>query len=69
MRRKRETFDVLAHVPSNHFVQQLGRALDNRRLEHIARIRPDSSLTKADEDGRFRAGELGTLPDNRRVAL
>ena len=52
--RERETFDVVAQVPSNHFVQQFGRAPDNRRLECITWIRPDSGLTKADENGSLR---------------
>lgn len=43
-----ETFDMLVEVPSNHFVQQFGNALNNRRLEHIARVCADSSLTEKD---------------------
>lgn len=44
-RRRGRTFDVVGQVPGNHFVQQFGHALDNRRLEHIAGISADTSLT------------------------
>jgi len=40
------TFDVIIQVVSDHLVQQFGHALDNRRLEHTARVSSDSSLTK-----------------------
>ena len=36
---------MVGQVPGNHFVQQFGHALDNRRLEHIAGISADTSLT------------------------
>ena len=43
---------MFAEVASEHFVPQIGHFLDDRRLEHIARISADPGLTKAHvEDG------------------
>ena len=52
MKREEKTLNVFAKAVSEHFVPQLGHSLDDRRLEHIARISSDSSLTKAHEEGR-----------------
>jgi len=41
------TFDMIVKVVSDHLVQQFGHALDNRRLEHTARVSPDSGLYKS----------------------
>lgn len=45
------TFDVVGEIPSNHFVQQLGHALDNWCLDHIARVGADPGLEKRREHG------------------
>ena len=42
---------MVAEAKSEHLVLQFGHRLDGRRLDQIARISADSSLTKADEDG------------------
>ena len=44
---------MFGHVPGNHRVHQLGHAVDNRHLEHIARISTDAGLTKLRENGGF----------------
>ena len=43
-----KTFDVRREVPSNHLIQQLGRALDKWCPEHIiAGVGSDSGLAEA----------------------
>ena len=60
-----ETFDMFGHVPGNHRVHQLGHALDNRHLDHIARISTDAGLMKLCENGTFypQAGENDLVID------
>ena len=46
---------MFGHVPGNHRVHKLRRALDNRHPEHIARVSTDTGLTKPRENCRFYA--------------
>ena len=48
--RRGETFDMFGHVPGNHRVHELGRGLDDLRLEHIARVSANTGLTKLREN-------------------
>ena len=59
---------MLGHVPGNHHIHKFRRALDNRGLEHIARVGTDTGLTKLRENGGFYAYKE-KQPDNRRAAL
>ena len=46
---------MLGHVPGNHHIHKFRRALDDRGLEHIARVGTDTGLTKLRENGGFYA--------------
>ena len=41
---------MVPDVVSEHEVQEFGHLFENGRLEHIARVGSDSSLTQAHED-------------------
>lgn len=59
------TFDVVGEVIGNHFIQQLGRALDDWRLEDTARISPDTGLMR----GRMRTAGFTSRPRENHLII